>query len=164
VAAGGRRPCVYNRDLVSSVPSDDWVELATDSLVRAGYRRGGARRAMIELLGAQPCALSAREIEDALRKGERRVARASIYRVLEELERLGLVARIDIGRGMARYEALHDGDAHQHDHLICDGCGQITPFRDEELESTLRRVAERVALTVDEHKVILHGHCATCRA
>lgn len=149
--------------MVAETGSHDWAGTAGDSLARAGYRRGGARRAVVELLAAQKCALSAPEIEDALRHGNRRVARASVYRVLDELERLGLVARFEIGQGMARYEAVRD-DASHHDHLVCDSCGEITPFRDEELERTLRRVASRVALAVDEHEVVLHGHCDTCRA
>ena len=160
--AAAMRPCGYHPRAVAKTDSHDWAGLAADSLARAGYRRGGARRAVVELLAAQPCALSAPEIEDALRHGERRVARASIYRVLEELVQLGLVTRIEVGHGMARYEAVHDGARH-HDHLVCDSCGEITPFRDEELERTLRRVAGRVALAVDEHEVILRGHCDTCR-
>lgn len=148
---------------MAETESHDWAGLAADSLTQAGYRRGGARRAVVELLAAQPCALSAPEIEDALRNGERRVARASIYRVLDELVRLDLVTRIELGQGMARYEAVREGARH-HDHLVCDSCGDVTPFRDEELERTLRRVAGRVALAVDEHEVILHGHCETCRA
>ena len=148
--------------VVAETESHDWAQQAAESLTRAGYRRGGARHALIELLAAQPCALSAPDIENALRDGERRVARASIYRVLDQLERLGLVTRIDVGQGMARYEAVRDGARH-HDHLVCDSCGDVTPFRDEELERTLRRVAGRVALSVAEHEVILHGHCATCR-
>jgi Fur family ferric uptake transcriptional regulator len=63
---------------------------------------------------------------------------------------------------MARYEAVREGARH-HDHLVCDNCGDITPFRDEELEHTLRRVAGRVGFGVDEHEVILHGQCDTCR-
>lgn len=148
---------------MSDASADDWAATAADRLADAGYRRGGARRAVVALLGAQPCALSAPEIEEALRGGDRRVGRASIYRVLDELERLGLVSRIEVGHGMARYEAVHEGSKH-HDHLVCDACGEITPFRDEELERTLRRVASRVSLAVDEHEVILHGHCATCAA
>lgn len=142
----------------------DWATRADDSLARAGYRRGGARRAVVELLAVQPCALSAPEIEDALRRGERRVARASVYRVLDELERLDLVARIDLGHGMARYEAVHPDASQHHDHLVCNDCGEVTPFRDEELESTLQRVAGRVAFAVAEHEVVLHGHCDACRA
>ena len=40
-----------------------WAERTTDALALAGYRRGGARQAIVELLEEQPCALSAAEIE-----------------------------------------------------------------------------------------------------
>jgi Fur family transcriptional regulator, ferric uptake regulator len=113
----------------------------------------------VGLLATQPFTLSAPEIEDALCDGERRVARARINRVLDELERLGLVTRVEVGQSMGRYEALRDGARH-HAHLVCDACGELTPFRDTELERTLRRVAGRVALTVDEHELSLQGHCA----
>ena len=52
----------------------DWADHAADELARAGYRRGGARAAVVELLARQPCALSALEIEEALRGGTRVVA------------------------------------------------------------------------------------------
>ena len=42
-----------------------WSEHALERLSGAGYRRGGARQAVIELLDEQPCALSALDIEDA---------------------------------------------------------------------------------------------------
>ena len=60
----------------------DWAALAGTNLARAGYRRGEARRAVVDLLAEQPCALSAQEIEDALRRAERPVGRASVYRLL----------------------------------------------------------------------------------
>jgi Fur family ferric uptake transcriptional regulator len=140
----------------------DWAALAGSNLARAGYRRGEARRAVVGLLAEQPCALSAHEIEDSLRKADRRVGRASVYRVLDELERLGLVSRIELGDGMARYEAVHPGAERHHDHLVCDDCGQIMPFRDEELERAIHRVAGRVEFAVDEHEVVLHGQCGDC--
>lgn len=140
----------------------DWAAHAGTNLARAGYRRGEARRSVVDLLAEQPCALSAQEIEDALRRADRPVGRASVYRVLDELERLGLVSRIELRDGMARYEALHPGAERHHDHLVCDGCGQIMPFRDEELERAIHRVAGRVEFAVDEHEVVLHGQCGDC--
>src|SRR5437588_12014500 len=116
---------------------DDWVTSAEQALTDAGYRRGGARRAVLDLLDEQTCALSALEIEDILRTRERRVSRASIYRILEELERLGSVQRVDIGEGLVRYEAARGGKDHHH-HLVCDHCGALRPFSDPELERTLR--------------------------
>jgi Fur family ferric uptake transcriptional regulator len=139
-----------------------WAEHAASSLASAGYNRGGAREAVIELLASQRCALSAFEIEEALRDRERRASRASVYRILDELESLRLVSRVDLGQGIVRYEALHPGGDHHHHHLICDHCGSVFPFEDDELERTIERVAGRVAFDVAEHEIVLHGSCGDC--
>ncbi len=146
----------------STTHAVDWSAWAAERLSDAGYRRGGARQAVIELLAAQPCALSAQEIEEALRGSARQVARASVYRVLDELEQLKLVTRIEVGQGTTRYEQKHSHGHHHH--LVCDECGEVVPFEDDELERTIDRVARRVAFHVSEHDVVLHGTCASCQA
>jgi Fur family ferric uptake transcriptional regulator len=141
-----------------------WYEQATRALSRAGYRRGGARQALLELLDEQQCARSAIEIEDLLRghaPATRAVSRASIYRILDQLEALGLVTRLEVGQGVVRFEAARDGSGHHH-HLICDVCGTLTPFTDPDLERAIDRLSQRVALRVSEHEVVLHGACADC--
>ena len=144
-----------------AVAPEHWSEQALARLADAGYRRGGARRELVELLGAQTCALSALEIEQALAGGARRVSRASVYRILDELEALRMVQRVEAGGGTARYEAVRGGGDHHH-HLVCDHCGALEPFSDEELELAIHRLAERVPLAVREHEVMLHGACKSC--
>jgi Fur family transcriptional regulator, ferric uptake regulator len=139
----------------------DWVDWAADRLAEAGHRRGGARRELLELMGAQPCALSAFEIEDRLAAGPRRVSRASIYRILEELETVGLVARVEVGAGITRYEPVRRDHDHHH-HLVCDHCGSLQPFTDEALERAVQSASERVDLEVSEHEIVLHGTCRDC--
>ncbi len=141
----------------------DWAGLAAERLAAAGYRRGGARQAVVDLLAGQSCALSALDIEDALRSADRQVGRASVYRVLDELEQLKLVQRLEVGQNTARDEPLHPGGDHHHHHLVCDACGEVIPFADEELERALARVAERVAFHVADHEIVLHGSCGACR-
>ena len=139
----------------------DWARQAGERLAAAGYRSGGARRAVIRLLDRQSCALSAVEIGDALARQDRAVSRASVYRILEELEQAELVARIEVGQGIVRYEPVRRGHGHHH-HMVCDRCGRLIPFADEGLERELRRVSEDVALEVAEHEVILRGACERC--
>jgi len=138
-----------------------WAERASGALTDAGYRRGGARAALIALLDAQSCALSAAEIEDALKGGDGRpVARASIYRILEQLEALKLITRVEVGQGLARFEASR-AEGHHH-HMVCDDCGTVIPFADPDLERSIAQLADRVAFTVAEHDVVLHGECRDC--
>ena len=141
-----------------------WIARAEEALAAAGRKRGGARRAVLELLGAQSCALTAIEVEDSLRgRSARPVSRASIYRVLQDLERLGLVQRVETGQAMARYERACDHEEHHH-HLVCDGCGLVMPFSDPALERAISLLSERVPLMVSEHEVVLHGSCRGCAA
>jgi Fur family transcriptional regulator, ferric uptake regulator len=142
-----------------------WADRAEVTLTAAGHKRGGARRALLELLESQTCALTAVEIEDALRErgASRRVSRASVYRILEELERLRLVQRVETGQAMVRYERVHEHDGHHH-HLVCDECGLVMPFSDAGLERAIDRLSKDVPLTVSEHEIVLHGFCNDCAA
>lgn len=147
----------------ASAETQRWAERALDRLADAGYRRGGARRELLTLLSTQRCALSALEIEDALAQGSRRVSRASVYRILEELEEIGVVQRVEIGAGMSRFEPVGQGHGHHH-HLVCERCGRLEPFSDEGLERAIKRLADRVPLEVSEHEVVLRGACSACAA
>jgi Fur family ferric uptake transcriptional regulator len=145
---------------VTGQPST-WVQRAAQGLAQAGYRRGGARRAILELLGEQECALSAVEIQRELSVRNREVSRASVYRVMEELEQLGFVQRVELGTGVVRFEPARHGPGHHH-HLLCDRCGRLQPFADDGLERAIRRVSERLPLRVSEHEIVIHGACERC--
>lgn len=118
---------------------------------------------MLELLGAQHCALTAQEIEDQLRGAKRSVSRASIYRVLDELEGLRLVQRVETGQAMVRYERVCEAEEHHH-HLVCERCGIVIPFSDPALERAISNISERVPLAVSEHEIVLRGECSDCAA
>jgi len=138
-----------------------WTEQTLTAIESGGHRRGGARRAVVELLGRQDCCVSAQEIFDTLRAEGRRVGIASVYRVLDTLGEKGLVQRIDIGAGTARYEPVLPGGDHHH-HLVCDACGKVEAFADPELEAAIHRVEGRTGYSVAAHDVVLRGACRDC--
>lgn len=142
-------------------PSDSWAERAQQVLAQNRHHTGAARRALLELLDTQTCALSAIEMEQELRSRGRPVARASVYRILDELERLHLVQKLQVGQAMARYEAVRAGEGHHH-HLVCDNCGAVTPFTDDALENAIQNLSRRIPMHVAEHEIVLHGACRDC--
>lgn len=141
-----------------------WQTHALDGLREAGFRQGGARRAVVEYLDAQDCCRSAQEIFDGIRSAGGKAGIASIYRVLDTLAELRLVQRVDLGDGSARYEGVLPEGGHHHHHLVCRGCGSVEPFEDSALERALHRIAGEHDYAMDTHDVVLHGSCTRCRA
>jgi Fur family transcriptional regulator, ferric uptake regulator len=146
---------------MTNAHTGSWASHAQQVLAQSGHHSGQARRALVELLDSQSCALSAIEIEDELRKSKRPVARASIYRILDELERLRLVQRVQVGQDMTRYEPVRTGDGHHH-HLVCESCGTVTPFSDDDIEDAIHKLSRRLPMQVAEHEIVLRGACDTC--
>jgi Fur family transcriptional regulator, ferric uptake regulator len=146
----------------SGPPAEAWIEFAERELRVAGHRSSLPRTSILELIGRQDCVLTAQEIADRLRAGDRPVGVATVYRTLDLLEELKLVQRLDIGGGSARYEPALPGGAHHHHHLVCDRCGRVTPFEDEPLEHAIEMLAKRLDYEVGEHDVILKGRCPRC--
>ncbi len=136
----------------------DWAAEATRRLDEAGYRSGAARRRVIGLLATERCALTALEIDRRLDD----VGRASVYRTLEQLERLQLVQRVEIGGDAAGYERV-DAEAHHH-HLVCDECGGLAPFADRPLERAIAAISRDSGFEVAAHDVVLRGRCPACQA
>lgn len=138
-----------------------WAEHALSTLHEAGHRRGGARTAVVEALAGHDCAVTAIELDDELRRRKPAVARASVYRALEQMEELGLVRRIEVCRGTAGYERV-DPAGHHHHHAICRDCGRMVPFEDRSLEQAIDRLSQSIAFEVAEHDVVLKGRCERC--
>lgn len=126
-------------------------------LEEAGYRSGAARREVVELLADEPCAVTALEIDRRLES----VGRASVYRTLDQLERLHLVQRVEIGGDAAGYERV-DPEQHHH-HLVCEECGRLSPFADPSLERAIEAVSRTAEFEIAAHDVVLRGRCPDCK-
>jgi Fur family transcriptional regulator, ferric uptake regulator len=142
---------------MSSPATIAWTGHALQALRGAGYRTGGARRRVVELLGAESCALTALEIDRRLEG----VGRATVYRTLEQLAELGLVQRLDVGGEAAGFERV-DPDGHHHHHIVCERCGEVVPFADSKLERAIEAVSRAAEFEVTGHEVVLRGTCGRC--
>jgi Fur family transcriptional regulator, ferric uptake regulator len=138
-----------------------WYDHAHSVLQVAGLNRGGARDRVIDLLAEQPCAVTAVEIEEALRATDRPTGRATIYRVLDLLVDHGLVERVATGGSQTRFERISPS-GHHHHHLVCDQCGRLVAFDDPGLERAIDRLSDRLGVRVESHEVLLRGACDQC--
>jgi Fur family ferric uptake transcriptional regulator len=141
----------------TGLESSSWVGHALEQLSEAGYRRGGSRTRVVEMLGEQDCAITPLELDGRLEG----VGRATVYRAIEQLEELGLVQRIDLGGDSTAFEKV-DPRGHHHHHLVCNKCGRVIPFEDEDLESAIHSLSTRDGFTIQSHEITLRGICADC--
>lgn len=94
------------------------------------------------------------------RKG-RPVSRATLYRTLARLVEAGLVHKIEMAKGQARYEVMVG--RHHHDHMICLACGRIVEFESREIERLQEEICRRKGFTMTGHMHQIRGRCSACR-
>ena len=84
---------------------------------------------------------------------------ATVYRVLESLEREGFVCRVSSQDGVGRFDA----NLAQHQHLICRSCGGITDLEDESLAQLKLPRLSLAQFTPEALDIRVIGICARCR-
>lgn len=89
-----------------------------------------------------------------------RASRATIYRTLDLLVEAGLLRRV--ARVNDRHIYEHDYGYPQHDHLICQKCGAMIEFPNEEISAVVERIAALHGFRMSGHRLEVDGICADC--
>ena len=77
---------------------------------------------------------TAEELYGIVKKRDRTIGQATVYRVVRLLCEAGLAREVDFGDGVMRYEHLYEHK--HHDHLICRSCGRTVEVCDPVIEKT----------------------------
>jgi Fur family ferric uptake transcriptional regulator len=120
------------------------------------------RVALLKLLDTTEEHFDAEEIYFQLRRKEKNVSRATVYRNLEALVEQNLVSKLDFGDGRMHYERSQGNDEH-HDHLICEHCGQVIEFFSLEMEAQQLAICEKNNFLPSTHTMHIFGTCAACQ-
>jgi Fe2+ or Zn2+ uptake regulation protein len=129
--------------------------------VRAGGGRATtARRLLLGRLFESSSHRTAVDLATEVHRLAPDVHLSTIYRNLEELERLGVVVHAHLGHGASVYHLA----SQSHGHLVCEECGAVVEAP-AELFAALGRVARaRFGFAVDPRHFAVLGHCAACMA
>ena len=126
-----------------------------DSLKDAGLKVTQPRLLILGLLeNTEKRHLSTNDIYLALSKDKTPLTLGTIYRVLDQLEKAGLVLCHHFSPENAVYE-LHDSE--HHDHMIDIKTGKVLEFRDEIIEQRQREIAKEHGLELCDHRLVMYG-------
>ncbi|MCP4409221.1 MAG: ferric iron uptake transcriptional regulator [Gammaproteobacteria bacterium] len=127
-------------------------------LRRAGLKVTLPRIKILDILNtSERQHLNAEAVYHALMAAGEDIGIATVYRVLNQLENVGLVTRHHFSEGgKAVYEIAHDT---HHDHLICSTCGAVIEFKDDALQRRQKQLAEKLGFQVEDYSLIIRAKC-----
>ena len=136
-------------------------DLIDDVLARLreqGGRATTARRLLLGALVASNGHRTAEELAAHVRLRAPDINLSTVYRNLDELERLKVVDRTHLGSGPATYHLASAA----HGHLVCERCGKITEVPGTMFDDLAAVARQRYGFTVDPHRFAVIGLCADC--
>jgi Fur family ferric uptake transcriptional regulator len=119
-----------------------------------GLRMTVQRRIVAKVLAMSRDHPDVEELYQRVRKINPHIALSTIYRIVQELYRVGIVEKHDFGSGRARLELA---PKKHHDHLIDARSGAVIEFRSDEIERRLTEVANRLGYRIIAHRLELYG-------
>jgi Fur family ferric uptake transcriptional regulator len=130
-------------------------------LQRKGLKTTQQREAIVDAFLRTSGHVALEDLLSSARRKHPGVGLATVYRTVKLLEEAGIAAARHFGPGQTLYEVA-EGRAH-HDHLICESCGFIMEFENDEIEALQDAAARRMGFNVLHHRHELFGLCEKAR-
>lgn len=129
------------------------------AMLRAhGGRVTTSRRAILETFLGVGGHVTAEALTIRVQLAQPDVHESTVYRFLDELERLGVVDHVHLGHGPAVYHLTSDA----HHHLVCERCGAVVEIPEEVFAGLRVRLADDFGFSVEPRHFAVTGRCRAC--
>ena len=131
-----------------------------EELRSRGYRVTPQRQLVLEAVASLDHA-TPEEIAARVQQTAKGVNISTIYRTLELLDSLGLVAHTHLNHGAPTYHLATEA---AHVHLVCQDCGKIDQASAESIAPLTDALADRHGFEVNVSHLTVFGRCHDCRS
>ena len=136
----------------------DEVEPILALLRSAGGRITAPRRAILQAFVGTGGHVTAENLTARVQATQPDVHESTVYRFLDELERLGVVDHVHLGHGPAVYHLASDA----HNHLVCERCGAVVEVPEAVFDELRGRLREDFGFAVQARHFAVVGRCRAC--
>ena len=128
-------------------------------LLRAqGGRVTTSRRAILETFLGMGGHVTAESLTTGVQAVQPDVHESTVYRFLDDLERLGVVDHVHLGHGPAVYHLSSD----PHHHLVCEACGMVVEVPETIFTGLRTRLQVDFGFALQPRHFAVTGRCRTC--
>jgi len=138
-------------------------ELLTQVEAR-GIRLTAQRRALIEIMQEASAHLDAANLLELARKRDPKINRATVYRTIELLKRLGMIDELDLMHLNGEKHYYEVKTQQDHLHLACFGCGEIREFATPTFERLRQEIGVKNDFQIQVVRLEVGGLCSACAA
>jgi Fur family transcriptional regulator, ferric uptake regulator len=142
----------------AAAPEAATVEDALELVRRHGGRVTSSRRILLRALFSSGGHRTAEELAAEVQAEAPEIHLSTIYRNLDELERLGVVVHSHFGHGPATY---HLATA-VHGHFVCEECGRLIEVPQTMFDGLAKQAVSKFGFAIDPHHFAMLGRCADC--
>ena len=135
------------------------VEGALELLRQNGGRITSSRRFLLRLLFNSEGHHTAEELAAEVQAQAPDIHLSTIYRNLDELERLGVIVHAHLGHGPATFHLASS----THGHFVCEECGKMIEAPDKLFAGLAKVAKSEFGFTIDPHHFAMLGRCANCK-
>ena len=139
-------------------------ETLTDRMRAKGLRMTAQRLILAELLQDAHEHLDAEKAYQLARRRDPRIHRATVYRTLNTLKRLGLVDELDLMHVTGDRHFYEVRPSVFHIHLVCLSCGAVQEPSGSFWQDLRRRVVEENGFRPEVVRLEMGGQCTACQA
>jgi Fur family transcriptional regulator, ferric uptake regulator len=136
----------------------DAIEHVLTIVRQHGGRATPARRLLLQALFRSQEHRSAEELAAEVHAHAPDVHLSTVYRNLEELERLGVIDGTRLGDRSVTYHLASAA----HGHLVCEKCGSMTEVPDDMFRDLIRSARTRYGFAINPNRFAVTGQCANC--
>ncbi len=146
---------------MGNMDTGEAFERFREFLSEEGLRFTEEREKIAQVVFGKDDHFEAEELLYQIRRDEKSVSRATIYRTLELLVRSGELQTINFGDGYSLYE--RSGERAPHGHLYCKQCGEVIEFSLEDIQPVEENLCSEHEFLPVEYRHQVHGYCQNCR-
>ncbi|MBN1586687.1 MAG: transcriptional repressor [Candidatus Omnitrophica bacterium] len=145
--------------MISQIEIHNRVQFFEAACREQGYPLTLQRRTVFEELAGHTDHPTAEQLVASVQAHFPEISRATVYRVLDILVKMGVARKIAHPGGVVRF----DPNTRRHHHLVCTACDSVLDISEMELDLPSLPQVSKKGFSIFDYSISFMGLCPDCR-